>query len=141
MSDIERARAILRENAAFTCAFVRGEEIDTSTERGVKPLLARIDGAAPLTGFSCADRVVGRAAALLYVLLGAKEVHAEVLSRSGEEVFKAHKIAYRCDIFTEGIVNRVGTGSCPMELATAGISDPSEALHAIRKKLKELAAK
>ena len=139
MSDIERARAILTENAALTCAFVRGEERFTSTERGVKPLLALLDGGKPLQGFSCADRVVGRAAALLYVLLGAEEVYAEVLSRSGEEVFKAHKTTYGYDVFTERIVNRAGTGFCPMELATEGISDPQEALHAIRKKLKELA--
>lgn len=138
MSDRERARALLKENAALTCAFVRGEEIITSTERGVKPLLALLDGAT-LQGFSCADRVVGRAAALLYVLLGAKEIHAEVLSRSGEEVFKTHKIAYGYDDFSEHIVNRAGTGLCPMELATEGISDPQEGLNAIRKKLKELA--
>ena len=139
MSDIERARAILRENSALTCAFVRGEETFTSTERGVKPLLALADEGKKLQGFSCADRVVGRAAALLYVLLGAEEVYAEVLSRSGEEVFKAHKIAYGYDVFTEHIVNRAGAGLCPMELATEGISDPVEALSAIRKKLKELA--
>ncbi len=139
MSEIERARALLKENAARTCAFVRGEETVTSEERGVKPLLKLAGGGKTLSGFSCADRIVGRAAALLYVLLGAKEVHAEVLSRSGEEVFKAHKIAYGYDVFTERIVNRAGTGLCPMELATEGISDPSEALDAIRKKAKELA--
>ena len=139
MSDIARAREILQENAALTCAFVRGEEIITRTERGVKPLIMLLDGRKSLSGFSCADRVVGRAAALLYVLLGAREVHAEVLSRSGEEVFKAHKIAYGCDVSAERIVNRAGTGLCPMELATEGISDPVEALSAIRRKLKELA--
>ncbi len=139
MNDIGRARAILKENAALTCAFVRGEEMLTSAERGVKPLVALAEEGKRLQGFSCADRVVGRAAALLYVLLGAKEVHAEVLSRAGEEVFKAHKTAYGCDIFTERIVNRAGTGLCPMELATEGISDPAEGFHAIRNKLKELA--
>ncbi len=139
MSDMERARALLAGNASFTCAFVRGEEVLTSTERGVKPLLRRIDEGARLFGFCCADRVVGRAAALLYVLLGAKEVYAEVLSRSGEEAFKAHEIAYGCGVSAERIVNRAGTGLCPMELATEGISDPVEALSAIRKKLKELA--
>ncbi len=139
MNDRERARALLKENTALTCVFVRGEEISTSTERGVKPLIMLLDEGKTLSGFSCADRVVGRTAALLYVLLGAREVHAEVLSRTGEEVFKAHKIAYSCDVSAERIVNRAGTGLCPMELATEGISDPQEGLNAIRRKLKELA--
>ncbi len=139
MSDIARAREILQENAALTCVFVRGEEIFTRTERGVKPLIMLADEGKTLSGYSCADRVVGRAAALLYVLLGAEAVFAKVLSRSGEEVFKAHKIAYGCDVLAERIVNRAGTGLCPMELATADITDPVEALSAIRAKLKELA--
>ena len=139
MSDIARAREILQKNAALTCVFVRGEEVFTSTERGVKPLVMLVDEGKSLSGFSCADRVVGRAAALLYVFLGAEEVYAEVLSRSGEEVFKTHKIAYGCDIWTERIINRAGTGLCPMELATDGISDSVEALSAIRAKLKQLA--
>lgn len=37
------------------------------------------------------------------------------------------------NVLTEGIVNREGTGPCPMEQAVKDIDDPREAFEAIRK--------
>lgn len=136
MSDLERAKELLRENPALTCAFVYGGQVDTSELHGVKPLLERLEGG--LNGWAAADRVVGRGAALLYVLLGVKELYAEVLSRSAEEVLKLHMISYQYDTLTDMIVNRRGDGPCPMEAATKGIVDPQEGLKAIQNKLREL---
>lgn len=141
MRDIARARALLAEDTARTLALVRGGEEETDVLRGVQPLLARLDGGKDYSGFSAADRIVGRAAAFLYVLLGVKEVYAEVLSRAGEEVLQTYKIAYGCGILVDGIVNRAGTGPCPMELATEGICDPVQALAAIRAKRDALQGK
>ena len=39
---------------------------------------------------------------------------------------------------TERIVNRKGDGYCPMEIATADIDDPTEALATVKAKLKEM---
>lgn len=139
MSDLERAKALLAQDPSLTCAFVRGGETVTSSERGVKPLLSWAEAGKTLEGFSAADRVVGRAAALLYVFLNVKEVFAFVLSEPAEEAFQTHKTAYGYQKRTKGIVNRAGTGPCPMEQATEGITDPAEALKAIRRKWKELA--
>ncbi len=136
--DLERARELLGEDPAYTCAFVRGKEQFTSAQRGVAPLLALADEGKTLEGFSCADRVVGRAAALLYAFLGAKEVYGEVLSASAEEIFKAQKIAYGYGVFTQSIVNRQGTGPCPMEEATEGIFEPLKGLCAIRVRLRAM---
>lgn len=136
MTDLERAKKLLKENPNFTCTFVQGEQILTSEQHGVKPLLERIEDG--LNGWSAADRVVGRGAALLYALLGAKELYAEVLSRSAEEVLKLHNIPFYCETLTDMIVNRRGDGPCPMEAATAGITDPQQGLKAIQEKLREL---
>lgn len=43
----------------------KGSTIYISTERGVKPLIDRIDDGTDLQGFSAADKVVGKAAAFL----------------------------------------------------------------------------
>lgn len=138
MNDIERAKSLLKEGVS--CAFVCGDRSFSRTERGVSPLLALLDAGVPLEGFSAADRVAGRAAAYLYVLLGVGEVYADVMSRGAAAVFRAHGIAYGYRVLTENIVNRKGTGSCPMELATENAKTPEEALSAIRATLAAMRA-
>ena len=133
MSDLERARGILLEGG-YTCVLTRGETIHTATTRGVKPLVDWLDSGLELRGFSAADKVVGRATAFLYVLLGVKEVHSLVMSTPAREALEAGGIAASCDREVSGIINRRGDGPCPFEDAVLGISDPQEALLAIRKK-------
>lgn len=69
MSDLERAKALL-DMPGCTFAAVSGEQERTSDIRGVKPLIDQLDEG--LEGWSCADRAVGKAPAMLYVLLGVK---------------------------------------------------------------------
>lgn len=136
MTDIERARASLAQGL-YTCVICRGEHTLVSAERGVKPLLSWLsDGIGE--GFSAADRVVGGGAAFLYVLLGAREVYAEVMSKPALSVLKRHGIKAEFGTLCEYIINRAGTGCCPIEEAVRGIDDPAEALKAIRERLKAL---
>ena len=133
MSDLERARAVLIDGG-YTCVLARGETVHTATARGVKPLVDWLDSGLELSGFSAADKVVGRATAFLYVLLGVKEVHSLVMSTPARQALESGGIAATCDREVSGIINRRGDGPCPFEEAVLGISDPQEALLAIRKK-------
>ncbi len=136
MSDIGRARARLSEGQ-YTCVMCRGEDTLTSSDRGVKPLLSWLgDGTGE--GCSAADKVVGAGAAFLYVLLGVREVYAEVMSEPALEVLKRHGIKAEFGVLCRNIINRKGDGICPIEQAVQGISEPSEALEAIRERLKTL---
>ena len=135
--DLSRAITLLNEGA-YTCVAVRGDTVYTTAERGVKPLLAWLEQGVSLVGFSVADKVVGKAAALLYVLLGAEHVHTRVVSACAAEVFRAHGIALTYDLLVDAIINRAGTGFCPMETATKDITDPADALRVIRDTLAKL---
>ena len=137
MNDLEHAKSLLQEGS-FTLALVKREETITSYERGVKPLLTLLDEGKDLSGYSSADRVVGKAAAFLYVLLGVKAVYADVLSTLAEGVLRGHGIAVEALTRTERIFNRAKNGFCPMETAVENISDPQSALLAIKAKLKEM---
>lgn len=128
-------------NGNYTCVLCRDGEVYTSTERGVKPLIGFLDSGVDLSGFSAADKIVGKAAALLYVLLGVKAVYAHVMSEGAVGVFTENNIVYQCDTTAKKIINRAGTGICPMEETVSGLSDPNDALKAIRSKLKQLAEK
>ena len=137
MGDFERAWALLQEEG-FTCVLCSGDQVLTSRLRGVKPLLTWLDEGLDLKGFTAADKVVGKAAAFLYVLLGVKEVYAQVMSQPANAVLEAHGIPNGCEEEVPAIRNRTNTGFCPMETAVWEISDPQEALTAIRQKAKEL---
>ena len=136
-TDLEKAKMYLQtENC--TCVLYRGEEVYYSYHRGVRPLLDFLDRGKDFTGFSAADKVVGRATAFLYCLLGVREVFAQVLSDAAVEVFTRQGIAFFCETRVSAISNRESTGPCPMEHATKNISDPHRALDAIRATLKKL---
>lgn len=135
--NLTKARALL-DTGDYTCVVCRNEQVHTATDRGVKPLLSWLDDELDLKNFSAADRVVGRATAFLYVLLGVKEVYARVMSRPAAEVLIAHGITADADKLVDGIINRRGDGPCPFEAAVMDISDADEALAAIHAKLVQI---
>lgn len=137
MDDLSKARKLLEEGG-YTCVLCRGETVHTSRHRGVKPLLELIDSGTDVHGFSSADKVVGKATALLYCLLGVTEVYAQVISTAAAQVLHAHGVTASWEKQVGFIRNREGTGRCPMELATEHITDPQAALTTIRTRLKEL---
>ena len=129
--NLMNARNLL-ESSNYTCVVCLGETVYTTTHRGVAPLLNWLDSGTDLSGFSAADRVVGRGAAFLYCLLKVKAVYARVMSHPAAEVLKAYGIEAYADTFVDGIINRTGTGHCPFEAAVMHIQEAGEALSAIR---------
>ena len=87
-----------------------------------------------LRGFSAADKIVGKAAALLFVLAEVSKVYGEVMSKAGLGVLRAHHIPCAYGTLTPYIVNRQGTGMCPMEETVQTIDDPKAAFDALLKK-------
>lgn len=136
-NDLIRARSLL-DTGDYTCVICRDTDVHTATERGVKPLLSWLDQRLDLTDFSAADRVVGRATAFLYCLLGVKAVYARVMSRPAAEVLQANRIHWEAGQLVDGIINRKGTGPCPFEAAVMDIDTASEALCAIRAKMTQM---
>lgn len=112
-----------------------------SDGRGVAPLLELVDGGISLESSVAADKVVGRAAAFLYVLLKVDSVYADVISVPAERVLIEYGIDYSFGNRVGGIVNRAGDGACPMESAVMDVYDPDEALGKIREALEMLKIK
>ncbi|KAB7788169.1 DUF1893 domain-containing protein [Bifidobacterium cebidarum] len=139
MSDIEQAKALLRSDSALGCVACRsGAGILTGTGRGVRPLLQWLAAGQSLAGYSVADRVVGKGAALLYAKLGAKAVYAETMSEAGLATLQSKGIAALYGTLVPMILNRAGTGMCPIERSVTAISDPAAAEAAIRAAVAQL---
>lgn len=138
--DVELARATLLSTERTTCVAVRNGETMITCERGVKPLLRWISEGRNFEGWSVADKVVGKAPALLYVQLKPTAVFATAMSEDARDILLARGIACGCDDLVPFIVNRAGDGQCPMDACVAGISDPREAERAIRECAHRMAA-
>ncbi|MBR0447316.1 MAG: DUF1893 domain-containing protein [Clostridia bacterium] len=140
MTDLAKAKALLAEGG-YTVALCRGAETYTDTRRGVAPLLALLDAGTDVTAFAAADKVVGKAAAFLYLRLGVKTLHAGVMSVPARDLLVANGVTVTCDTLVPAIRNRAGDGYCPMETVSLPLTDPVEAETAIRKRLAELKSK
>ena len=134
--DLKKAKQVL-DGSAYTCVLIKESEILTSSKRGVSPLLEWLDSGKRFEGFSAADKVVGKAAAYLYVLLGIKTLYAKVISRQALAVLSAHAVEVFYGETVDRIRNRNNTGFCPMELCVDDINTADDALTAIRNKLSE----
>ena len=129
--DTVSAKKVLEEKG-YTCVLQKGEDICFSFDHGVKPLLAWIDEGRDFTGYGAADQVVGKAAALLYVLLGVRDLYGQVISDPAIQVLEDHGVAYAYDKRVPYIINRMKNGMCPMEQTVLDISDPKEAVTALK---------
>ncbi len=137
-TDLELARALLIANKEATLVMVRGDEVYTSTERGVKPLLRMVNEGRSLAGFAVADKVVGKAPALLYAILGPSAVFSPVMSWTGRAVLLAAGIATSYDQLVAHIQNRANDGQCPMDSSVANVYDPYEAVDVLKAALSRM---
>ena len=87
-----------------------------------------------------ADKVVGKGAAALMVLGGVEGLFADVVSRPALELLAGAGIAVEYTVVVPNIVNRAGTGTCPVEQLCAGAASAAECLPLIEgfmQKMKE----
>ena len=136
MTDLERAIAHLPGHTLVLC---RGEDTLISEQRGVAPMVDFWQEGRDLRGYSAADRIVGRAAAMLFIRAGIGALYAETLSEGGLALLQAYHIPVQYGTLTSAIRNRDNTGPCPMEQAVADLDDPDRAYAALEARVRELA--
>ncbi len=124
MNDLTKAKESLN---GHSLVLTKGNSLLLSDKRGISPVIDFIKSGADLNGYSAADVVVGKAAALMFVKAGIKEVYAKTLSKAAQAVLEENEIPYSYETLAERIINRDGTDICPMEKALLNTSDPDEA--------------
>lgn len=134
MNNLEKAKELLF-SGGYTCVLFSGDTVYTSNKKGIAPVLDLLDANTDLRGFSIADRIIGKAAAMLFALAGVKEVFSEVVSEPAIAVFSKHNISYSFDTRVDYIINRTGDGVCPMEQAVKNTDDLGVAYKILKEKL------
>ena len=138
MTDIEIA---IEQLPGHTLVLCKNGELITSDKRGVAPMLDLIREGRDVTGYCAADRVIGKAAAMLFIKAGVREVFADTLSEGAAALLKTHGIPFRCSKMTDRIMNRAKNGLCPMEIAVSDTDDIDTGVMLISRRLDELQAK
>lgn len=138
MSDVETKLTLAKEllKQGKTLVLLSKDSVFTDEGRGIARLAAVAESGARYE--VAADTIVGRAAALLYLLLGVKAVYAETCSKGALKILREKNIVVEYSCLAETIRNRTNTGLCPMEQAVEGIDDEHEALKAVLLKLRSL---
>lgn len=124
--ELQLAKNLLLDGQ-HTCVVLLKTERWVSDERGVKPLLTLLNSDMDTTNAFVADKVVGKAAAFLYVAMQVKALFAITVSKPALDVLDGAGIYVEYENLTPAIKNRTNTGYCPMESAVWDIQDAQEA--------------
>ncbi|MGB9853918.1 MAG: DUF1893 domain-containing protein [Candidatus Bathyarchaeales archaeon] len=128
MKDLEIAKKRLHSENLTLSVVKNSEVIFESKNRGISGFLQALEKFGDsLKGASAADRVVGKAIALLCVYAGIKAVYASTLSKGAKTVFERHKVYFEWDMLVEKILDANKVEACPFEKAAINISNPREA--------------
>jgi hypothetical protein len=137
MNDLDVAKNSLHQKRLTLIIVKNGAVLFETGSHRISGFLGAIEQfGVRLEGASVADRVVGKAIALLCVYAGAREVYAEVLSRKAQAVLEENGIPCQWKELVDTILDLNRSNICPFEKAAAGISDP-EAAYATFKALLE----
>lgn len=110
-----------------------------SFDNGIKPVISKLnENIEYFKGLTVADKIIGKASAMLLCLSGVKEVYCVVLSKAGEQILQKYGVPYYFDTLTDVIINRKGDDMCPMEKTVKDIDDLNEAFKALNEKVLSL---
>ncbi|MCT4606304.1 MAG: DUF1893 domain-containing protein [Marinisporobacter sp.] len=139
MKDIYLAKEILEEEGRTLVIVKEGKVIFSSKDKGIKPMYTAIDTMKEkLRGASVADRVIGRAAAMLCTYANIKELHTKIISEGAVEVLENSQVIFAYEKKSLYIKNRDKTGMCPVENLSKDIDKPVLLLEKIREFLENI---
>lgn len=91
-----------------------------------------------LAGASIADKVVGKGAAALMILGLVSELHADIISDAALELFCGSTVKVSYGEKVPYIINRDGTGWCPMETLCRDCKTAEDCLPLIQHFMKKM---
>jgi len=126
--DLRIARHRLDEMSLALSVVKDGNIVLEARDHGISSILATIDTSCDkFHEASVADRVVGKAIALLYVHAEVKAIYATTLGRMAKRILEEADIFIEWTNLTENVLNLERTDLCPFEKAVVRIRNPKTA--------------
>lgn len=131
---------LFKTNPLITCyIFYHDLLVYKSTERGITPLLNYYRFyESRYNDLIIADKIVGKGAVVLSIILHAKKIYTPVISVIALEYAKRNNIDVCYKSVVPTIRNREKNGNCPIEKSVQNIENPTEALKAMKNTLLKL---
>ena len=135
MNNLKLAKSTLFENEYSIVVVKENEIIFKSEKKGLQSLIALYKGDRnTLENSSVADKVIGRAAALILIESNIKEVYADLISQNAIDILDKSDIPYEYKTQVKEIKNRDNTGMCPMEELSLKCVSADELIEKIEEK-------
>jgi hypothetical protein len=131
--DLELARTLLQAQGKALVLVKDGRVLGTGEHKGMADLLALAEQLGQeAQGAALADRVVGKAAAMVARSMGVASVYALLVSQPAREALAKGGVPLEYEQLVPAILNEKGAGPCPLERLVAAIEDPAEAERVLR---------
>ena len=128
MNDLEIAKTQLHRKELTLAIVKNGEVLFETRSHRIAGFLGAIEKLGDvLEGAAVADRVAGKAIALLCVYAKISDVYAEVLSEKAKAVFEENSVRHEWKELVKNVLDLNKSGVCPFEKLAADISDPKDA--------------
>ncbi|WMJ77889.1 MULTISPECIES: DUF1893 domain-containing protein [unclassified Sedimentibacter] len=132
MKDITIASELLEKDNLTLVIIKNGKTVFSSRNKGIEPLYTAVmEHKLELEGSSVADRVTGKAAAMICKYAAVKELKTGLISDNAIKVLKETNIIYEYETRTSFIKNRDKTGMCPIETLSLDTKNSIELLKKI----------
>jgi len=137
MRDLEVARSKLKGENLSLVIVKDGKIVFKTMSSGIGGFLQAIELLnRELAESSIADKIMGRAAALLSVYSRVSAVFAVTISKEGIKVLEDNDIPYQFERRVPNILNSKGDDMCPFEKLTITITNPAEAYSKLKSLIK-----
>lgn len=129
------------KEGGYSFVLYKEGEWSTSEKKGIAPIMELLkENKELLSGAYVADKVIGKAAAMLLIEGGISYLHAEVISKHATECLQKSNIEVEYQTLVPYIVNRTGDGMCPMEETVLNITDTKVAYDLLQEKINKMQA-
>jgi hypothetical protein len=133
MQDLDVAKKRLKEDSLTLTVAKNGSIIFETASHGVSGFLEAIEEFGDrLEGASVADRVVGKAIALLCIYTKIKAVYAMTLSKTALAVLEENGVYHESNELVENILDTNKTELCPFEKLATRISSSKDAYERLK---------
>lgn len=130
---------LLREDSNSLVVYGKEKKFTTFDGKGVSDLFRLLhEHPETLYGASLADKIVGKGAAALMALGRVKEIYADIISEPALAMLEQEGILATYGKLVPHIINRAGTGMCPVESRCLPCNTPAECLLQITAFIEEM---
>jgi ribosome biogenesis protein Tsr3 len=128
MNDLQKAKKTLTTKKLTLCIIKNGRIVFETRRHGISGFLDAIEkNSKTLEASSVADKVAGKAIALLCAYAKVNAIYAATMSSKAQTLLKQYHVQHEWHRLVEDILDKDRTDVCPFEKMAEQTSDPADA--------------